>query len=290
MTEKDNIQDLFSKAFENQTTSVRPELWQGVQSKMAAAGMATGSAAAVKGVSVLTKWIIGTAAVGAIAVTTYVLTAKEEKATMTDPKIEESVSTFQTPIRNTDTAETLSNVAPRQRNPATEEQQDELVKSFEEGTYEVVQVVPQEIAPQEVDRSPKKTDPATPVVPAVPKADPKKGDPVTPSAQTPNETHQPVNTVLAAKLTHFPNVFTPNNDGQNDLYSVRIENDEVIDVFLIQIYNEKNQLVYYSSDPGFTWNGEYQGEVNAGMYFCLVTIIDKSGNTTKDKQLLEIRK
>lgn len=289
MTEKDNIQDLFSKAFENQTTSVRPELWQGVQSKMAAAGMATGSAAAVKGVSVLTKWIIGTAAVGSIAVTTYMLTAKEEVKSP-KPVIEETNSSSESPLRNTNTDETLSLVAPKQETPAIAQQPDELVTSLQEEFDEISQVIPQEIAPQEVDRSPKKTDPATPVVPAIPKADPKKGDPVTPSAQTPNETHQPVNTVLAAKLTHFPNVFTPNNDGQNDLYSVRIENEEVIDVFLIQIYNEKNQLVYYSSDPGFTWNGEYQGEVNAGMYFCLVTIIDKSGNTTKDKQLLEIRK
>lgn len=289
MTEKDNIQDLFSKAFENQTTSVRPELWQGVQSKMAAAGMATGSAAAVKGVSVLTKWIIGTAAVGSIAVTTYMLTAKEEVKSP-KPVIEETNSSSESPLRNTNPDETLSLVAPKQETPAIAQQPDELVTSLQEEFDEISQVIPQEIAPQEVDRSPKKTDPATPVVPAIPKADPKKGDPVTPSAQTPNETHQPVNTVLAAKLTHFPNVFTPNNDGQNDLYSVRIENDEVIDVFLIQIYNEKNQLVYYSSDPRFTWNGEYQGEVNAGMYFCLVTIIDKSGNTTKDKQLLEIRK
>lgn len=289
MTEKDNIQDLFSKAFENQTTSVRPELWQGVQSKMAAAGMATGSAAAVKGVSVLTKWIIGTAAVGSIAVTTYMLTAKEEVKSP-KPVIEETNSSSESLLRNTNPDETLSLVAPKQETPAIAQQPDELVTSLQEEFDEISQVIPQEIAPQEVDRSPKKTDPATPVVPAIPKADPKKGDPVTPSAQTPNETHQPVNTVLAAKLTHFPNVFTPNNDGQNDLYSVRIENEEVIDVFLIQIYNEKNQLVYYSSDPGFTWNGEYQGEVNAGMYFCLVTIIDKSGNTTKDKQLLEIRK
>lgn len=289
MTEKDNIQDLFSKAFENQTTSVRPELWQGVQSKMAAAGMATGSAAAVKGVSVLTKWIIGTAAVGSIAVTTYMLTAKEEVKSP-KPVIEETNSSSESLLRNTNTDETLSLVAPKQETPAIAQQPDELVTTLQEEFDEISQVIPQEIAPQEVDRLPKKTDPATPVLPAIPKADPKKGDPVTPSAQTPNETHQPVNTVLAAKLTHFPNVFTPNNDGQNDLYSVRIENDEVIDVFLIQIYNEKNQLVYYSSDPGFTWNGEYQGEVNAGMYFCLVTIIDKSGNTTKDKQLLEIRK
>ena len=41
MIEKDNIQELFSKAFENQTYAVRPELWAGVQAKMAAAGVAS---------------------------------------------------------------------------------------------------------------------------------------------------------------------------------------------------------------------------------------------------------
>ena len=49
MIEKDNIQELFSKAFENQTAPVKPELWSGVQTKMAAAGVG-GTTAAVKGV------------------------------------------------------------------------------------------------------------------------------------------------------------------------------------------------------------------------------------------------
>jgi uncharacterized protein (UPF0333 family) len=67
--EKDNIQELFSKAFENQSAPVRPELWAGVQSKMAAAGVA-GATSAAKGISVVAKWILGSAAIGVAGVIT----------------------------------------------------------------------------------------------------------------------------------------------------------------------------------------------------------------------------
>ena len=73
MIEKDNIQELFSKAFENQTSAVRPELWAGVQAKMAAAGVASTATVATKGLSALTKWIIGSAAVGTVGVVTTVI-------------------------------------------------------------------------------------------------------------------------------------------------------------------------------------------------------------------------
>jgi gliding motility-associated-like protein len=286
VTEKDNIQELFSKAFENQTTSVRPELWQGVQSKMAAAGMAAGSTVAVKGVSVLTKWIIGTAAVGAIAVTTYVLTAKTDVPKEVQLTQEPSVApqTIQQENERSETTPIQENT-PNDFYVAPAPGYDQ---SFDNGEDEVNIVPPVDDETDVVLHPPKKTPPVEPVKPAKP-AD-VIPDTKAPTQVAPGNNEEPVNAVLAAKLTHFPNVFTPNNDGNNDLYSVTVENEESIEVFLVQIYNEKNQLVYSSPDPHFSWNGEYQGEVNAGMYFCLVTIVDKAGKITKDKQLLEIRK
>lgn len=288
MTEKDNIQELFSKAFENQTTSVRPELWQGVQSKMAAAGMATGTTAAVKGVSVLTKWIIGTAAVGAIAVTTYVLTAKKD-APKDAPQTQETSVVSQT-IQQ-EQGDTKPNTYKQIENTSDETQVSPAPMfdpAFDNGGDEIHIYTPQVVEPIVQVVTPTKTEPAAPQ--KIDKPADVKSDTKAPAQVAPVNNEEPANTVLAAKLTHFPNVFTPNNDGNNDLYSVTVENEESIEVFLVQIYNEKNQLVYSSPDPHFSWNGEYQGEVNAGMYFCLVTIVDKAGKTTKDKQLLEIRK
>jgi gliding motility-associated-like protein len=288
VTEKDNIQELFSKAFENQTASVRPELWQGVQSKMAAAGMATGSTAVVKGVSVLTKWIIGTAAVGAIAVTTYVLTAKED-APKDAPQKQETSVVSQT-IQQ-EQGDTKPNTYKETENASDETQVSPAPvfdPSFDNSVDEINMHTPQVVEPNVHVVTPTKTEPAAPQKTDKPLD--VKTDTKAPVQVAPVNNEEPANTVLAAKLTHFPNVFTPNNDGNNDLYSVTVENEESIEVFLVQIYNEKNQLVYSSPDPHFSWNGEYQGEVNAGMYFCLVTIVDKAGKTTKDKQLLEIRK
>ena len=92
MIEKDNIQELFSKTLENHTAPVRPELWNGLQAKMAAAGVS--SVAATKGVSLLAKWIIGSAAVATTAVVTTVaiLNSKEEPQQPKTPE-QQQVST-----------------------------------------------------------------------------------------------------------------------------------------------------------------------------------------------------
>jgi gliding motility-associated-like protein len=91
-------------------------------------------------------------------------------------------------------------------------------------------------------------------------------------------------------MTKFPNVFSPNGDGNNDVYAIEIENKEMIKSFLVQIFNVENKIVFESNNPDFEWNGEYNNTIKEGMYFCLVTIIDASGKVIKDKQLIEARK
>ena len=104
------------------------------------------------------------------------------------------------------------------------------------------------------------------------------------------ENEEPVHTVLESKMTKFPNVFSPNGDGNNDLYAIEIENKEMIKSFLVQIFNVENKIVFESNNPDFEWNGEYNNTIKEGMYFCLVTIVDASGKVIKDKQLIEARK
>ena len=82
MIDKDNIQELFSRSLENHTTPVRPEVWNGLQAKMAAAGVS--SVVATKGISALAKWIIGSAAVTGVAVvTTLVVMSSTNEETQT---------------------------------------------------------------------------------------------------------------------------------------------------------------------------------------------------------------
>lgn len=63
----------------------------------------------------------------------------------------------------------------------------------------------------------------------------------------------------------YPNAFTPNNDGKNDLFRVvTYGNDEH---FSLSIYNRWGQRVYYSGNPKEGWDGRVNGkDADAGTY------------------------
>lgn len=57
---------------------------------------------------------------------------------------------------------------------------------------------------------------------------------------------------------YFPNVFTPNADYQNDVFSMVGSRDQLSD-FQIKIFNRWGVLIYKSTDLNFAWNGSFQG-------------------------------
>ncbi len=70
-----------------------------------------------------------------------------------------------------------------------------------------------------------------------------------------------------------PNVFSPNNDGINDIYRLNPASfDECIDVLTVKIYNRWGQLIFESDDPQFEWDGKTNEgkEVSPGTYFIIL--------------------
>lgn len=291
MIEKDNIQELFSKAFENQTAPVKPELWSGVQTKMAAAGVG-GTTAAVKGVSALTKWILGSAAIGTVGVITTFAVLNSSDTKQPENIIKQPVIT-QVKDRNED----KSTIKQSFKEGSTKQEQNEpiildynfpLVASNPLCTYRNAIVdLPNNSAitnPMVINNENEKPIVKEPIV------EPKIPQDLSSTPPHVEENEEPVHTVLESKMTKFPNVFSPNGDGNNDLYAIEIENKEMIKSFLVQIFNVENKIVFESNNPDFEWNGEYNNTIKEGMYFCLVTIVDASGKVIKDKQLIEARK
>ena len=87
----------------------------------------------------------------------------------------------------------------------------------------------------------------------------------------------------------IPNVFTPNNDGQNDLYNISYTG-EMNDVSLV-IFNSKGDIVYKTTDPDFIWNGRNMMDepCPSGGYLLMLTAKDMRGNNiqeSRDFQLL----
>lgn len=70
-----------------------------------------------------------------------------------------------------------------------------------------------------------------------------------------------------------PNVFTPNGDGDNDVYKLFGSPDPCYDEMDIKIYNRWGQLVFESEDPYFEWDGTKHNkgkECPTGVYFVIM--------------------
>ena len=84
----------------------------------------------------------------------------------------------------------------------------------------------------------------------------------------------------------LPNIFTPNNDGYNDDFSMHSTG---VAFNKISIFNRIGQVVFESNDPNFRWDGQlHRKDLSDGVYVYLITgqaissgrIIQKSGSVT----------
>lgn len=67
----------------------------------------------------------------------------------------------------------------------------------------------------------------------------------------------------------FPSAFTPNADGDNDIFRI-IGRLIYYDDYLLNVYNRFGQLIFTSHDPAFGWNGMFNGiPADVGVYFYL---------------------
>ncbi len=78
----------------------------------------------------------------------------------------------------------------------------------------------------------------------------------------------------------LPNAFSPNEDGDNDLFQPK--GDGILE-YRIEIYNRWGELVWFSEDLNEGWNGKFKGiEAPIGVY---AFIVDYRGRLTADRQV-----
>jgi len=86
----------------------------------------------------------------------------------------------------------------------------------------------------------------------------------------------------------MPNAFSPNGDGQNDIYQAKSYSNLVS--FHAYIFNRWGQKLYDWTDPAEGWDGTFRGsDVKDGVYFVLVKARGSDGveyNIRKDVNLL----
>lgn len=73
---------------------------------------------------------------------------------------------------------------------------------------------------------------------------------------------------------YLPSAFSPNNDGQNDVYYVR---GNCIAVMQFEVYNRWGEMVFSTTDPDIGWDGTWRGkdcEAAVFTYFLRATLLD----------------
>ncbi len=74
-------------------------------------------------------------------------------------------------------------------------------------------------------------------------------------------------------LVNIPNVFSPNGDGKNDVFSIHKNiKSECVDDFSIVIYNRWGEKVYKSNNFEFEWTGD---GLPYGVYFYVISLGSK---------------
>lgn len=95
-------------------------------------------------------------------------------------------------------------------------------------------------------------------------------------------------TVYDSKL-EFPNAFSPNGDGINDIYRAKPGYQSIIE-FKAIIINRWGQKLYEWNDPAGGWDGTFKGkDMKTGTYYCVVKARGADGrvfNIKKDVNLM----
>jgi gliding motility-associated-like protein len=77
-------------------------------------------------------------------------------------------------------------------------------------------------------------------------------------------------------LLVFPNAFTPNHDGLNDVF--RLKYPGFVDDYRLQIFNRWGQMIYQTSDPYGEWDGRFANDLQpTGTYIWIARYTDRSG-------------
>jgi gliding motility-associated-like protein len=76
----------------------------------------------------------------------------------------------------------------------------------------------------------------------------------------------------------MPNAFTPNADGNNDVF--RVKYPQFIKQFRMQVFNRWGQVVFMTSDPHGGWNGSHSGKQQPiGNYIWVISLVNLQGQS-----------
>lgn len=96
-----------------------------------------------------------------------------------------------------------------------------------------------------------------------------------------------IDTVLVPEGFYIPNVFTPNGDGQNDVFTISTSG---VSDFDFHVYNRWGQEIFTSNSPNISWDGRTNAgvKVSDGTYYYVLKAISKSGKDWSSKGFITV--
>ena len=83
---------------------------------------------------------------------------------------------------------------------------------------------------------------------------------------------------LAVSVIEFPKFFTPNNDGQNDTWTIKGANSTFYPTSQVSIFNRFGKLVAQINIDNPGWNGTYNGKtLPSDDYWYAIKLVDRNG-------------
>jgi len=83
----------------------------------------------------------------------------------------------------------------------------------------------------------------------------------------------------------IPNIFSPNGDGINDVFSIEIDINNLLS-FETWIYDRWGNTVFHSREPNFEWEGVFKGKkLNPGVYTYQIKAEWQDGSVVVSKKL-----
>lgn len=288
--------DIFKQSLENASSQVPSGVWEGVSSSIGA-GTAVGAGTVAVKAALWVKAAIAAAVIGTVAVVTYQLSDNKPSENV---KIEETKSGIQTPelknqvIENTPSSEitqteptilteeaTSKNATPSAKGLKSNEMPSSTANKFDKNDhYYSIDANLENIPDMEhLNQLKNQQSQNVPV------------DKVEGKSNPSNETKQkapsePVSTVIDSSFVEFPNAVTPNGDGINDVYTIKMVGEEYV---LIQIFDVSYNKLFETTNKYKGWNctlpnGELAPE---GVY--IVKVQFKLKGHERDEETIRLR-
>jgi len=283
LKDKDYIKDLFSEKLSNHEVPVRSDLWSGIQSQL---GNTAASTVVAKGISSSLKWMIGIASTVVMFGTAVWISSNKTEVNPNKVEItQNSAKETKTEEKTTETKVSISSI--KENTEKTNNQaivpQAEIPKFIY--LNERISGERQLKVLDHLGNSVLQPKDETILNPIITESSFDESRP-TNVVSTPKP--HDVKLFEDGKIEEFVNVFTPNGDGMNDVFFLNAEN---LKDFTIRIFNEKDQLVFQSTDKDFKWFGlDASGVmVDAGNYGYVIFATDFNGKSIKMFKSLTIR-